>query len=190
MSDNDYSTSINSCINELNLDEEHKVQFKLLEQQFNDFTQTNLYNCSTINYVTAFNVVNDTIETLLQYILKMSDLLYEIPSTIDQKVFNVRVIEYIIEFVRRYNAKMWKLSSIFKTVDKFRVFNFGNLILDKDTREQLDDDRFKPFKEVHNFKEPVMKCKTTLNNPLYNEYIQRTMKRLENKDKQEEEKKN
>ena len=190
MSDNDFSTSTKSCIYELNIDEEHKALFKVLEQQFNDFSHFNLYDCPMNNYVTAFNIVNDAIETVLQFILKSSDILYEIPSTIDQKIFNIRVIEYTVEFIRRFNAKMWHLGTgVFKTVNKFRVFNFNRFDLDDDTKEQLKDKRFKPFKEAHDVKEPVMKCKVIAKNPIYEEYIQRALKRIEQKNTTKEEKK-
>lgn len=188
--DNEYPTFTNSCINELNIDDEHKAQFKVIEQQFHDFSHFNLYDCLTNSYINAFNVVNDATESVLQFILKSSDILYEIPSTIDQKIFNIRVIEYTVEFIRRYNAKMWRLGSgIFKTVNKFRVFNFNAFSLDKDTTEQLKDDRFKPFKEAHAIKDPVMKCKNVTQNPLYKDYIQRALKRIEEKNKKLEEKK-
>lgn len=190
MSDNDFSTSNNSCIYELNIDEEHKALFKVLEQQFYDFSRFNFYDCPMNNYVTAFNIVNDATESVLQFILKSSDILYEVPSTIDQKIFNIRVIEYTVEFIRRFNAKMWHLGTgIFKTVNKFRVFNFNRFDLDDDTKEQLKDKRFKPFKEAHDVKEPAMKCKATKENPIYKEYIQRALKRIEQKNKDQEEKK-
>lgn len=190
MSDNDFSTSTESCIYELNIDEEHKALFKVLEQQFNDFSHFNLYDCIMNNYVTAFNIVNDATESVLQFILKSSDILYEVPSTIDQKIFNIRILEYTVEFIRRFNAKIWHLGSgIFKTVNKFRVFNFNRFDLDDDTKEQLKDKRFKPFKEAHDVKEPVMKCKTTTENPIYKEYIQRALKRIEQKNNIQVEKK-
>lgn len=193
MSDNDnnYPVFTNSCINELDIDDEHKAQFKVLEQQFYDFSRFNFYDCLTNSYISAFNIVNDATESVLQFILRSSDMLYEIPSTIDQKMFNIRVIEYTIEFIRRYNAKLWHFGSgIFKTVNKFRVFNFNTFSMDKDTTKQLKEDRFKPFREAHAIKEPIMKCKNTIQNQLYEEYIKRALKRIEEKSIKQEENKN
>lgn len=191
MSNNDYyPTEIPTCVDELDLDEHHITGFDELELELMNLVTFNSHEQSIDNVIYAFNRISNLIEDLLQFIVKASDLYYEQPATIDQKIYNIRLMEYTVEYIRQLNQKILRygINKIFKSVNRFRVFNFNVLDFDTETRKQLNNDKFKPFKEVHDIKEVVMKP-SRRHDDFYIEQIQRALKRIEERNKQLESKK-
>lgn len=151
MSDTTFSTGIE----QLDVSQEHKDKLLEVHDDLTILKETSpKYNIQTL--AKAYNDITLLKDKMFDMITTLEDITIQNPTTTDEEIFNIRVMEYFMETIRMFNSKFGLLGSPAVTTagKSFRIFNFNSVTLSKRTKEivESDEDKYKPFKSIHNIK--------------------------------------
>lgn len=183
MSDIVFSTGVE----QLDVSQEYKDKLLKVHNDLAALKESSFkYSISTITR--AYNTIDSLKDKLFEIIATLEDITIQNPTTTDEDVYNIRVMEYFMETIRVFNSKFGLLGSPSATTaaKSFRIFNFKTLLFSKRTRQvyETDEDKYKPFKVIHNIK-PIKSIEYNYT-PEQSEAIKASIMRIAEKSKSNE----
>lgn len=183
MSDTTFSTGIE----QLDVSQEYKNKLLEVHDDLVVLKETSIkYNIPTL--AKAYNDINSLKDKMIDMITILEDITIQNPTTIDEELFNVRVMEYFMETVRIFNNKFGLIGSpsVTSAAKSFRIFNFNSVTFSERTKCIVDsiEDKYKPFKAIHNIK-PVKRVEYNYT-PEQSEAIKASLKRIAERKKAKE----
>lgn len=142
-------------VEQLDVSQEYKDKLLKIHDDLVDLKELDVkYSVATITR--AYNAIDSLKTKMIDMITILDDITIQNPTTTDEDVYNIRVMEYFMEVICTFSDKFRLLGSPLATTDfkGFRIFNFNRLLFSKRTRRvyETDEDKYKPFKAIHDIK--------------------------------------
>lgn len=183
---NESSTFITG-VEQLEVKQEYKDKLLEIHDDLTILKETSTkYNIHTL--AQAYNDINSLKDKMIDMITILEDITIQNPSTTDEELFNIRVMEYFMETVRMFNGKFGVIGSpaVTTAAKSFRIFNFNSIVFSSRTKHIIDsdEDKYKPFKNIHNIK-PVKRVEYKYT-PEQTSAIKASLKRIAERNKAKE----
>lgn len=130
------------------------VEFIELWEELNNLKQYDFRNTEYRHTMAgSFNITSTIMDMLVTLLQRADDFLIENPTKDEDRIFNIYVNEFKIECIRETNSILGTIGNprITKIYNGVRKYNLNNIFIENDFNRVIQQERFKPFREQHEY---------------------------------------